>query len=134
MAERQKVLGIGGFFFRSKNPQKLAQWYQDTFGIITVGESYDDPCWVQEEGTTVFAPFNEGTSYFGRPEQQWMINFRVADLKAMTAQLDAAGISVEVDPEVYPNGLFARCQDPEGNPVQLWQETEMTEVSEGPTP
>jgi predicted enzyme related to lactoylglutathione lyase len=50
-----------------------------------------------------------------------MINFRVRDLGAMVAQLKRAGIAVEVDPEMYPNGRFARLQDPEGNPIQLWQ-------------
>lgn len=118
----QKVLGIGGFFFRSKDPEALARWYQDTFGIITVGESYDDPCWVQKEGTTVFAPFKQDTGYFRDPAKQWMINFRVADLGKMAAQLRAAGIEVEVDEEVYSNGLFAFLQDPEGNPIQLWEE------------
>jgi predicted enzyme related to lactoylglutathione lyase len=50
-----------------------------------------------------------------------MLNFRVRDLGAMVAQLEAAGISVRVDPEVYPYGRFARLHDPEGNPVELWE-------------
>lgn len=119
---RQTALGIGGLFFRSKDPAALAQWYQATFGILGVGDSYDDPCWVQEKGTTVFAPFKQETEYFGRREQQWMINFRVADLDAMVAQLRADGNDVTVDPESYPNGRFARLYDPEGNPIELWQE------------
>ena len=77
--------------------------------------------WQQEAGTTVFAPFKADTKYFGRPTQQWMINFRVRDLDAMVAQLKRAGITVEVDPQAYPNGRFARLEDPEGNPIQLWQ-------------
>ena len=76
---------------------------------------------MQLGGPTVFAPFSSTTSYFGRPEQQWMINFRVRDLDAMVAQLRRAGIDVTVDPETYPNGRFARLKDPEGNPIQLWQ-------------
>jgi catechol 2,3-dioxygenase-like lactoylglutathione lyase family enzyme len=60
------------------------------------------------------------TDYFGRAEQTWMVNFRVRDLAAMVAQLEAAGIAVTVDPEQYPNGRFARVYDPEGNPVELW--------------
>jgi predicted enzyme related to lactoylglutathione lyase len=51
----------------------------------------------------------------------WMINFRVRDLAAMVKQLREADIKVEVDPEEYPNGWFARLEDPEGNPIQLWQ-------------
>lgn len=70
----------------------------------------------------MFAPFAQDTEYFGRAEQQWMINFRVDDLTAMIAQLQAAGIAVETraewDGEV---GKFARIHDPEGNPIELWQ-------------
>jgi predicted enzyme related to lactoylglutathione lyase len=50
-----------------------------------------------------------------------MLNFRVADLDAMIAQLEAAGIAVRRDPETYPNGRFAWLNDPEGNPLELWQ-------------
>jgi len=50
-----------------------------------------------------------------------MLNFRVRDLEAMAKQLEEAGIQVKVDPEVYPNGLFAHTADPEGNPIELWQ-------------
>jgi len=76
---------------------------------------------VQEAGPTVFAPFPEKTEYFGDAKQSWMVNFRVRNLDAMTTQLRAAGIEVEVDLEEYPNGRFARLIDPEGNPIQLWQ-------------
>ncbi len=69
----------------------------------------------------MFAPFSVDTDYFGRDEQQWMINLRVRDLDAMADQLRGAGIDVEVDPEPYPNGRFARLADPEGNPIQLWE-------------
>ncbi|MEL7488036.1 MAG: VOC family protein [Pseudomonadota bacterium] len=119
----EKILGIGGFFFRSKDTQALKKWYADHFGIVETPSNYDDPCWRQSGGTTVFEPFKEDTDYFGDPAQQWMINFRVRDLAAMVAQLRAAGIAVEADEEEYPNGLFARLQDPEGNPIQLWQPT-----------
>lgn len=53
--------------------------------------------------------------------RQWSINFRVSDLDAMVSQLEDAGIAVEVDADVYPNGRFAALLDPEGNPIQLWQ-------------
>ncbi len=116
------VLGIGGIFFRAKDPEALGRWYEETFGINQVTDSYDDPAWTQESGTTVFAPFKEDTIYFGNLDQQWMINFRVADLDVAVAALNDAGIAVEVAPERYPNGRFARLSDPEGNPIQLWQE------------
>jgi glyoxylase I family protein len=69
----------------------------------------------------VFAPFKQDTTYFGRPEQMWMINFRVRSLDKMAAQLKAKGIAVEIDPETYPNGRFGKVVDPEGNPIQLWE-------------
>lgn len=116
----QKVLGIGGLFFRSENPDQLAQWYQTHFGIPVVPTSYGEDPWQQQAGPTVFAPFKKDTTYFSRPEQAWMVNFRVGDLKAMVAQLRAAGIAVE-DPQSYPNGDFARVHDPEGNPIELWE-------------
>ncbi len=117
----QKVDGVGGFFFRSKDPDKLAKWYEDHLGIQTVPSDYDTPAWRTEAGTTVFAPFKKDTTYFGDMNQQWMINFRVSDLSAMVAQLEKAGVKVDVDPEEYPNGRFAQLSDPEGNPIQLWQ-------------
>lgn len=117
----EKVVGIGGLFFRSREPKDLAKWYEDYLGVTVVPSTYDEPPWRQEAGPTVFAPFSADTSYFGRPEQAWMVNFRVRDLDAMAAQLNAAGIPVEVDAEQYPNGRFARLYDPEGNPVELWE-------------
>ncbi len=117
----ERVLGIGGFFFRAKDPKALARWYEDNLGILPVPNNYGGQAWRTEAGTTVFAPFPKDTSYFGDPSQQWMINFRVRDLDKMTAQLRANGIAVDVDPELYPNGRFAKVLDPEGNPIQLWQ-------------
>lgn len=117
----EKVVGIGGFFFRAENPDALARWYTDMLGINPIPSDYDTLPWQQEAGFTAFAPFEQSTDYFGRPEQQWMINFRVRDLDALVAQLRGAAVEVEVDPETYPNGRFASLKDPEGNPIQLWQ-------------
>jgi predicted enzyme related to lactoylglutathione lyase len=117
----ERVLGVGGFFFKAKDPKALAKWYDDNLGIAPVPTSYDGRSWETEAGTTVFAPFPQTTKMFGDPAQQWMINFRVHDLDKMAAQLRAAGTKVEIDPETYPNGRFASLSDPEGNPIQLWQ-------------
>jgi glyoxylase I family protein len=117
---KQKVLGIGGLFFKSENPKALAKWYEDNLGISLTPTDYGQEPWKQEAGPTVFAPFKSTTTYFGKPEQKWMVNFRVADLKAMVVQLRAAGIEVK-DPESYPNGEFTRIHDPDGNPIELWQ-------------
>ena len=115
------VTGIGGFFFRARDPKTLAIWYQERFGITTVPESYDEGAWLQQAGETVFAPFPQDSEMIGPPNHTWMINFRVVDLDAMVTQLRDAGEAVEVDPERYPNGRFAELRDPEGNGIQLWQ-------------
>ena len=120
-APRERVAGIGGFFFRAEAPAALARWYEAHLGVSLTPTRYDDQPWTQEAGPTVFGPFAADTAYFGDPAQQWMINFRVHDLDALVAQLRAAGIEVEVDPETYPNGRFARLDDPEGNPIQFWE-------------
>jgi len=113
----ERVTGIGGFFFRARDPDALKRWYQERLGV----ETASDAPWRQEEGATVFAPFDLDSKMIGPPEHTWMINFRVADLEAIVDQLRAAGESVEVDPERYPYGRFAELRDPEGNGIQLWE-------------
>jgi glyoxylase I family protein len=117
----ERVHGIGGLFFRAREPKTLAAWYSTHLGVGITPLDYDHPSWQQEAGPTAFEPFPSDTTYFGRREQAWMVNFRVRDLAAMVKQLQTAGIAVEVVAEEYPNGLFARLQDPEGNPIELWQ-------------
>jgi glyoxylase I family protein len=117
----ESVTGIGGVFFRARDPASLSLWYQKHLGITLTPSNYDEPPWWQDAGPTVFGPFPETTTYFGEVKQVWMINFRVRNLDLMVAQLDAAEIAVKVDPELYPNGRFARLHDPEGNPIELWE-------------
>jgi len=117
----ERVTGIGGFFFRAKEPEALAQWYQQHLGIDLVPADYSRKPWSQAAGPTVFSPFAHDTDYFGNMEKQWMLNFRVRNLDAMVAQLKAQNIEVRVDHETYPNGRFARLHDPEGNPIELWE-------------
>ncbi len=118
----ERVTGIGGFFFRAQDPEALSIWYEQHLGIMRPPATYEEGSWWQDEGPTVFAPFPADTEYFKRPQQMWMINFRVRDLDVMVAQLRAVGIAVEVDPTEHPNGRFAHTQDPEGNPIELWQD------------
>ncbi|WP_193143344.1 MULTISPECIES: VOC family protein [unclassified Meridianimarinicoccus] len=118
------ITGIGGVFFRARDPQALAAWYDTHFGINPVPQGPDDTVWMQAAGPTVFAPFAEDTEYFGRKEQQFMLNFRVPDLDAAIADLRAAGIEVTPwpqTPEMEAVGRFAHLTDPEGNRVELWQ-------------
>lgn len=112
----QKVTGIGGFFFRARDPAVLKTWYADNLGVC------GDPIWHQDAGHTAFEPFSYDTDYF-EADNQAMINFRVDDLDAMITQLGAAGISVITKPEwdMPEVGRFARIHDPEGNPIELWE-------------
>jgi glyoxylase I family protein len=121
--EMEKVTGIGGLFFRAHDPKALGSWYQQHLGIALTPSSYEESPWQQEAGPTAFAPFAETSDYFGDAHKVWMVNFRVRDLDKMAAQLRAAGIVVEINPQSYPNGRFARLHDPEGNPIELWQPT-----------
>jgi glyoxylase I family protein len=122
-AGKEKVTGIGGFFFRAKDPKALAKWYLDHLGVGLVPTSYGTSPWRQEAGNCAFQPFSETTSYFDTTKR-FMLNFRVRNLDKMAEQLRAAGSTVTVDPKTYPNGRFAHLSDPEGNPLELWEPQE----------
>ena len=118
----EKVLGFGGLFFRAKDPAALAKWYADTLGVdLTPTDETTNP-WEAAGGPTVFAPFAADTDYFGNPDQQFMVNFRVRDMAAMVAQLEATGARVEVQPDMPPIGKLTHAWDPEGNKFELWEE------------
>lgn len=111
------VTGIGGFFFRAKDPDGLAAWYQRHFCINPVSAGP----WSQQAGPTVFAPFAQDSDYFAA-EKSWMLNLRVDDIDGVISALKDAGISVETRAEWDGEyGRFARVHDPEGNPIELWQ-------------
>jgi glyoxylase I family protein len=76
---KERVLGIGGFFSRGRDPRALAQGYATHLGVPLTPQDYEIPSWRQAEGPTVFEPFPTDTTFFGRSEQQRMINFRVRD-------------------------------------------------------
>ena len=113
-----KALGIGGVFFRAADAAALSAWYRQHLGVGGVGH---DP-WQQASGPTVFAPFKAATDYFPA-DRHYMLNFRVDDLKTLIDQRHSAGIAVETRPDWDGDwGTFARIHDPEGNPIELWQE------------
>lgn len=121
------VLGIGGLFFRARDPDALAGWYREHLnvggGCVAPGAGEaDEWSWMVQGGPVVFAPFASDTDYFPR-DKNFMLNLRVADLAQLIERLKAEGIDVETrdewnDPNV---GQFARIHDPEGNPIELWQ-------------
>lgn len=121
------VVGMGGYFFRAQDPEKLKAWYREHLGVgggcgtDERGES-NAYCWYHEGGPMVFSPFAEATDYFPA-EKQAMINLRVRDLPGLLGQLRDAGIEVitKQEWEATEAGSFARIHDPEGNPIELWE-------------
>jgi predicted enzyme related to lactoylglutathione lyase len=114
-----RVTGIGGLFFRAKDPDALAAWYERHLGIV----NQTDYVWMQDAGLTVVRPFAADSDYFAG-DRQTMLNLRVDDLPAMIAELEKAGIAAETRAEWDGDGSygrFARIHDPEGNPTELWQ-------------
>lgn len=117
-----RVTGIGGFFFRAREPEALNRWYAEHFGVVMIeSRSYEDPGWFQDRGETVFAAFSQESDSFGASGKSWKINLRVDDLDGMVDRLRKAGVSVEPHAETYPNGRFAELEDPERNRIQLWE-------------
>ncbi len=114
----KNILGIGGVFFRAHDPAALKKWYTDVFGLVI-----SDYVWQQEAGPTVFEPFPINTDHFPG-DKQFMLNFRVSNLKDLLADLESKGVKVETREEwnrMPEFGAFARAYDPEGNPLELWQ-------------
>src|ERR1700761_4030108 len=111
----ERVLGIGGHFMRAADPAALSAWYRDCLGL----DLDEHGMWRQEAGPTVFAAFEADSGYFGARAPQTMLNFRVADLDAMLAQLREKGASVDGDAqEMEGVGRFGWVVDPEGNRIE----------------
>eukprot|EP00698_Gefionella_okellyi_P011060 TRINITY_DN28_c0_g1_i1.p1 TRINITY_DN28_c0_g1~~TRINITY_DN28_c0_g1_i1.p1 ORF type:complete len:128 (+),score=29.53 TRINITY_DN28_c0_g1_i1:62-445(+) len=121
------VHGIGGLFFRARDPEALSAWYKQHLGVGSGCVSGDsgpaEPwAWKTEGGPVVFAPFKADTDYFAA-EKQFMLNLRVSDIDGMITGLRTGGVEVITKPEWDDPtiGRFARIHDPEGNAIELWQ-------------
>ena len=120
------VIGMGGYFFRAKDPEALKAWYRERLGVG--GGQGTDPAtgqanewvWHHEGGPMVFEPFKADSTYFAA-DRQAMVNFRVRDLDGLLAGLRAAGVEISREEEMEGVGRFARVHDPEGNPIELWE-------------
>lgn len=118
----QRITGIGGVFFKARDPAALAAWYRDNLGVpVEEGETYAALTSKGPDEMTVWSAFPHDTEYFGPPSQPAMVNYRVRDLDAMLAQLRAAGAAVEDRVDEYPYGRFGWATDPEGNRFELWE-------------
>lgn len=121
------VLGMGGYFFRARDPEALKAWYRDVLGVG--GGIGTDPAtghtnewvWYPAAGPMVFEPFKADTDYFAA-EKQAMINLRVSDLGGLLASLRDRGIAISQEQEMEGLGKFARIHDPEDNPIELWEQ------------
>jgi catechol 2,3-dioxygenase-like lactoylglutathione lyase family enzyme len=118
-----RVTGIGGVFFKVRDPEGLTAWYVEHLGLPVDDEGYVVLWWGDgTRGSTVWAPFpSDTTSFDWPPDTQWMVNYRVDDLDAILDRLRAAGVETDDDTFEDMNGRFGHCWDPEGNRIQLWQ-------------
>ena len=123
--EKARVIGLGGFFFKSEDPEKLRKWYKDKLGIEggDQGTSFelrkvDDP---NEPGFTVWHAFGKTDDYFNVGTQEYMINYRVNDLLGLLAELRKKKVKIVGEPETYEYGTFAWILDLEGRKIELWQ-------------
>jgi len=123
----EQVTGIGGIFFKARDPARMAAWYREHLGIRSE-DGHTDFVWREHDqpnriGRTIWSLFPADTDYFGPASTPFMINYRVSNLERMLGQLRVAGISVDkVEDHAY--GRFAWITDPEGNRIELWEPTD----------
>lgn len=117
-----KVLGVGGVFFKAKDPATLSTWYAETLGVDmgAYGATFK-PESMPKQGYTAFSIFNADTEYFNPSAQDFLINFIVDDLFTALIQVEKAGGTICGKPEEYEYGKFGWFLDPEGNKIELWQ-------------
>ena len=120
-----RVTGIGGVFFKARDPKALATWYAEHLGLAleTWGGAIlkwpDDTA--EDRGLTVWNLAEQSSDWFAPSSSSFMINYRVDDLEALARDLEAAGIALLGPIEKHENGKFAWLMDPEGNKVELWE-------------
>jgi D-3-phosphoglycerate dehydrogenase / 2-oxoglutarate reductase len=121
--ESRRVTGIGGIFFKSKDPKALAAWYGKHLGLKT--DAYGSSFWWKDaEGNdcmTQWSPFKDDTTYFQPSDKAFMQNFRVENLDTLLEQLKAEGVTIIGEPERFDYGNFGWILDPEGNKIELWE-------------
>lgn len=120
---KKRVTGLGGFFFKTKNPDKIKEWYKTHLGLNT--DQYGCTFWWKDaEGkdcSTQWSPFAEDTTYFQPSEKSFMMNYRVENLKELLKVLKKEGVTIVGKIEEYDYGKFGWILDPEGNKIELWE-------------
>ena len=121
----KKVTGIGGVFFKCKDPKAVNEWYKTHLGFDTTpyGTSFEwrDAEDTTKKGTTVWNPFKEETKYFEPSTKDFMINYRVDNLVELVAQLKLEGVTIVDEMRSFDYGKFIHIMDPEGNKIELWE-------------
>jgi predicted enzyme related to lactoylglutathione lyase len=124
-SKMKKVTGIGGIFFKCKDPRKMNEWYKTHLGLITnqYGAVFE---WKQagdstKKGFTTWSPFKESTKYFDPSTKDFMINYRVENLEALVEELKKEAVTVVDKIETYDYGKFVHILDMEGNKIELWE-------------
>jgi predicted enzyme related to lactoylglutathione lyase len=123
----KKVTGIGGVFFKCKDPNAVNEWYKTHLGFDTTpyGTSFE---WLEKDtgnkGITQWNPFPESSTYFEPSDKYFMINYRVDDLVSLVEELKKQGVVIVDEIESYDYGKFVHIIDIEGNKIQLWQPAE----------
>lgn len=118
-----RITGVGGIFFKSKDPKALAAWYRDVLGIAVEDWGgatlrYDAP---GHPPVVVWGAFSEKSDYFAPSVREYMVNFAVDDLDAFLARIEAKGVKVLKRDDSDPNGKFAWIVDPDGTKIEFWQ-------------
>ncbi len=126
-------------FFKSKDPEKMRDWYREHLGLVTneYGSLFefrraDRP---EEKGYLQWTPFKEDTNYFEPSKKEFMINYRVENLEALVGELEKSGVTLVDQIETFEYGKFVHLLDPEGNKIELWEpiDSVFTELYEGKT-
>ena len=120
---KKRVTGLGGFFFKTKNPDKIKKWYGKHLGLPV--DDYGCTFWWKDKQgkdcSTQWSPFKEDTKYFSPSEKQFMMNFRVENLEELLVTLKKEGVTIVGEIEKYDYGKFGWILDPEGNKIELWE-------------
>jgi predicted enzyme related to lactoylglutathione lyase len=121
----KKVTGIGGIFFKTKDPERMKEWYQKNLGLVTneYGSVFefrnsDEP---EKKGYSVWSPFEEKTKYFEPSKKEFMVNYRVENIEKLVEELRLAGITICDEIEAFEYGKFVHILDPENNKIELWE-------------
>ena len=124
-AKLKKVTGIGGIFFKCKDPKKVREWYQTHLGLNTnqYGTVFE---WYQgadstKKGFSQWSPFKETTKYFEPSTKEFMINYRVENLEALVEELKKEGVTITDTLQTVDYGKFVHIMDIEGNKIELWE-------------